>query len=171
MQLNSTGAKKLNIVLVEPEIPQNTGNIARTCAACGASLHLIEPLGFKVTDKNLKRAGLDYWHFLELNYYKNFEDFANKNQGELYFYSTKAPRKHTQPRYGDNVYLIFGKETAGLPEELLKANIEKTVRIPMLENIRSLNLSNSVAIGVYEVLRQWEFGGFQIQGKLAEYTE
>lgn len=171
MKLKSTGTKKLNVVLVEPEIPQNTGNIARTCAACGAALHLIEPLGFKVTDKNLKRAGLDYWHFLELHYYKNFEDFASKNQGDFYFYSTKAKKKHTDPSYGENVFLIFGKETAGLDEKLLLANIEKTVRIPMLENIRSLNLSNSVAIGVFEVLRQWEFGGFQIQGKLAEYTE
>lgn len=171
MKLNTNGTKKLNIVLVEPEIPQNTGNIARTCAATGASLHLIEPLGFKVTDKNLKRAGLDYWHFLDLKYYKSFEEFASTNSGEFYFYSTKAPNKYTQPHYGDNVYLIFGKETAGLPEELLKANIDKTVRIPMLENIRSLNLSNSVAIGVYEVLRQWEFGGFRVQGKLAEYTE
>ena len=171
MKSPSNGTKKLNIVLVEPEIPQNTGNIARTCAACGASLHLIEPLGFKVTDKNLKRAGLDYWHFLELKYYKSFEDFSSQNPGEYYFYSTKAPRKHTEPIYGDNVYLIFGKETACLDEELLKANLEKAVRIPMLENIRSLNLSNSVAIGVYEVLRQWEFGGFLVQGKLAEYHE
>lgn len=171
MKLNSNGTKKLNIVLVEPEIPQNTGNIARTCAAVGASLHLIEPLGFKVTDKNLKRAGLDYWHFLEIKYYKNFEEFAASNSGEFYFYSTKAPNNYTAPHYGDNVYLIFGKETAGLPEELLKANLDKTVRIPMLENIRSLNLSNSVAIGAYEVLRQWEFGGFLVQGKLAEYVE
>ncbi|MBE6689086.1 MAG: tRNA (uridine(34)/cytosine(34)/5-carboxymethylaminomethyluridine(34)-2'-O)-methyltransferase TrmL [Ruminococcaceae bacterium] len=173
MQLKSTGHKKLNVVLVEPEIPQNTGNIARTCAAVGASLHLIEPLGFKITDKNLKRAGLDYWHFLDIKYYKSFEDFASRNQGDFYFYSTKATMEHTAPCYkdNDNVYLIFGKETAGLPEELLKANIDKTVRIPMLENIRSLNLSNSVAIGVYEVLRQWSFSGFQIQGKLAEYSE
>lgn len=171
MQLKTTGKRKLNVVLVEPEIPQNTGNIARTCAAVGASLHLIEPLGFKITDKNLKRAGLDYWHFLDLKYYKSFEEFASQNQGEFYFYSTKAPAKHTQPNYGENVYLIFGKETAGLPEELLKTNLDKTVRIPMLENIRSLNLSNSVAIGVYEVLRQWNFSGFQIQGMLAQYSE
>ncbi len=157
---------KINIVLLEPEIPQNTGNISRTCAATGASLHLIEPLGFEITDAKLKRAGLDYWQYLDLHYYKNIEDFYEKNPGGNYFYfSTKAPRAYTEIEYPDNCYLFFGKETKGLPEELLEKNLEHCVRIPMLESLRSLNLSNSAAIAVYEVLRQKNFEGLIDAGK------
>lgn len=157
---------KINIVLLEPEIPQNTGNISRTCAATGASLHLIEPLGFEITDAKLKRAGLDYWQYLDLHYYKNIEDFYEKNPGGNYFYfSTKAPRAYTEIEYPDNCYLFFGKETKGLPEELLEKNLERCVRIPMLESLRSLNLSNSAAIAVYEVLRQKNFEGLTDAGK------
>lgn len=157
---------KINIVLHEPEIPQNTGNISRTCAATGASLHLIEPLGFEITDARLKRAGLDYWQYLDLHYYKNLEDFYEKNpDGVFYYFTTKAPRAYTEIEYPDNVYLIFGKETKGLPEPLLEKNLERCVRIPMLENLRSLNLSNSAAIAVYEVLRQKNFEGLTEFGK------
>ena len=141
---------KINIVLHEPEIPQNTGNIARTCAATGAALHLIRPLGFEIDDKKLKRAGLDYWH-----------------QGvSIYYFSTKAPRAYTEVTYEDEVYLMFGKETKGLPETLLAANKERCVRIPMRDGLRSLNLSNSAAIAVYEVLRQREFSGLREDGEL-----
>jgi len=158
--------KKLNIVLLEPEIPQNTGNIARTCAATGASLHMIEPFGFTITDAKLKRAGLDYWQYLNVHYYKNLAHFFEENKGGNFFYfSTKAPRSYTEISYPDNSYLFFGKETAGLPEALLKDNLDRCVRIPMLENLRSLNLSNSVAIAVYETLRQWNFEGFEQAGK------
>ena len=158
--------KKINIVLLEPEIPQNTGNISRTCAATGASLHLIEPLGFTITDAKLKRAGLDYWQYLDIHYYKNIEDFYSKNQGgSFYYFSTKAPRAYTEVEYPDNSYLIFGKETAGIPESILEKNLDKCVRIPMLEGLRSLNLSNSAAIAVYEVLRQWDFNGLSESGK------
>ena len=139
---------KINIVLLEPEIPQNTGNIARTCAATGSALHLIEPMGFTVTDAKLKRAGLDYWNKLDITYYKNIDDFYEKTAGGSYFYfSTKAPRCYTDIEYPDECYLIFGKESRGIPEEILKKNLDKCVRIPMLENLRSLNLSNSAAIG------------------------
>ena len=159
----------LHIVLHEPEIPQNTGNIARTCAATGASLHLIEPLGFTVTDAKLKRAGLDYWDKLDITYYKNLEDFYSRTAGGKYFYfSTKAPRAYTEIEYPDNCYLIFGKETKGLPEDVLKANLDTTVRIPMRQTLRSLNLSNSVAIAVYETLRQWDFDGLEEAGFLGE---
>lgn len=164
--------KTLNIVLIEPEIPQNTGNIARTCAATGARLHLVEPMGFKVDDKKLKRAGLDYWHLLDITYYKDTADFFEKNQGGNFFYfSTKATHKHTDVTYPDNTYLVFGKETKGLPEELLKENAEKCVRIPMINDssARSLNLSNSAAIGVYEVLRQWDYPELLCEGKLTKY--
>ena len=157
---------KINIVLLEPEIPQNTGNISRTCAATGTSLHLIEPLGFEITDAKLKRAGLDYWQYLDLHYYKSIEDFYEKTVGGHYFYfSTKAPRAYTEIEYPDNCYLIFGKETKGLPEELLEKNLDRCVRIPMLESLRSLNLSNSAAIAVYEVLRQKNFEGLCEFGK------
>ena len=161
----------LNIVLVEPEIPQNTGNIARTCAATGSRLHIIEPMGFKIDDKKLKRAGLDYWHLLDLTYYKNLDDFFSKNTGSFYFFSTKAKNTYDSINYPDNCYLFFGKETKGLPEELLKANPENCVRIPMLNDAsaRSLNLSNSVAVGVYEVLRQWNFGELLKEGKLTKF--
>ena len=158
----------LNIVLLEPEIPQNTGNIARTCAATGASLHLIEPMGFTVTDAKLKRAGLDYWNKLDITYYKNIEDFYERTKGGEYFYfSTKAPRCYTDITYPNPCYLIFGKESAGIPETILKKNLERTVRIPMRESLRSLNLSNSAAIAVYEVLRQRNFEGLEEQGFLS----
>ena len=158
----------LNIVLLEPEIPQNTGNIARTCAATGASLHLIEPMGFTVTDAKLKRAGLDYWDKLDITYYKDIEDFYERTKGGEYFYfSTKAPRCYTDIAYPNPCYLIFGKESAGIPETILKKNLERTVRIPMRESLRSLNLSNSAAIAVYEVLRQRHFEGLEEQGFLS----
>lgn len=157
--------KKINIVLHQPEIPQNTGNIARTCAATGAALHLIKPLGFEIDDKKLKRAGLDYWHLLDITYYESEEEFFEKNAGEaIYYFSTKAPRKHTDITYPERVFLMFGKETAGLPEELLAKNPDTCVRIPMLPNLRSLNLSNSAAVAVYEVLRQRDFDGLADAG-------
>lgn len=150
--------KPVNIVLLEPEIPQNTGNIARTCAATGAALHLIKPLGFAIDDRKLKRAGLDYWHELDITYYENLADFTAKNPGaEIYYFSTKAPRAYTEIAYPTPVFLMFGRETRGLPEELIEAHLDRTVRIPMRENLRSLNLSNSVAVGVYEVFRQHGF--------------
>lgn len=161
---------ELNIVLVEPEIPQNTGNIARTCAATGARLHIVEPMGFKIDDKKLKRAGLDYWYLLDITYYSNLNDFFEKNKdGNFYFFSTKAQNRYSDISYPDKSYLFFGKETAGLPEELLKANPERSVRIPMISDARSLNLSNSVAIGVYEVLRQWDFPKLLEHGQLTKY--
>lgn len=159
----------LNIVLVEPEIPQNTGNIARTCAATGAHLHIVEPMGFRIDDAKLKRAGLDYWHLLNITYYKNLEDFFDRNKdGNFFYFSTKARHIYSDIEYPDNSYLVFGKETAGLPEELLYENEEKCVRIPMINDssARSLNLSNSVAVGVYEVLRQWNFTDLLTEGKL-----
>ena len=162
----------LNIVLVEPQIPQNTGNIARTCAATGARLHLVEPMGFRVDNAKLKRAGLDYWHLLDITYYDNIDDFFEKNKdGNFFYFSTKATKIYSEVEYPDNSYLVFGKETAGLPEELLYANPEKCVRLPMINNsaARSLNLSNSVAIGVYEVLRQWKFPELLCKGKLTKF--
>lgn len=156
---------KLNIVLHEPEIPQNTGNIARTCAATGAALHLIRPLGFRIDDAKLKRAGLDYWHSLDIFYYDGFDEFfAAHPDAQFYCFSTKAPRPYTAVRYPDDCYLIFGKETRGLPEDFLRENYDRCVRIPMREGLRSLNLSNSAAIAVYEVLRQHEFDGL-LEGK------
>ncbi len=160
--------RRLHIVLVEPEIPQNTGNIARTCAATGAVLHLIEPLGFEISDRYLKRAGLDYWQYLKLYTYPNLEDFFEKNQGNFYFFTTKGKNNYSQVSYDGEVYLFFGKETRGLPESLIKENLSRAVRLPMKEKIRSLNLSNSVAIATYEVLRQWDFEGFQTEGFLSE---
>jgi len=159
----------INVVLIEPEIPQNTGNIARTCAAVGANLHLIEPMGFKIDDAKLKRAGLDYWHYLNITYYKNTNEFfeINKNQN-LYFFTTKAARLYSEMFYRDNPYLIFGKETAGIPEDILKRNLDFCVRIPMRDSLRSLNLSNAVAIGVYETLRQNNFDGLKFAGKFAD---
>ena len=160
---------KLNIVLVEPEIPQNTGNIARTCALTGARLHLVGPMGFKIDDKKLKRAGLDYWHLLDISYYDSLADFFSKNDGNFFYFSTKARHIHSDVSYPtENRYLVFGKETAGLPEELLLKNPESCVRIPMLNNpdARSLNLSNSVAIGVYECLRQWGYPDLLVKGEL-----
>lgn len=163
---------KLNVVLLEPEIPQNTGNISRTCAATGISLHMIEPFGFEITDAKLKRAGLDYWQYLDVHYYKNIEDFYEKNKdGNFYYFSTKAPKCYTEVSYPENSYLIFGKESAGIPEEILKNNLDKCVRIPMLEHIRSLNLSNSVAIAVYEALRQNSFEGLEDAGFMKVFCE
>ena len=159
----------LNIVLIEPEIPQNTGNIARTCAAVGARLHLVEPLGFKIDDAKLKRAGLDYWHYLDISYYKDTPDFFERNKNQnLYFFTTKAVKLYSEIRYGENPYLIFGKETAGIPEHILKRNLEFCVRIPMRDSLRSLNLSNAVAVGVYEVLRQHNFEGLKFEGKFGD---
>lgn len=162
--------KKINIVLHEPEIPQNTGNIARTCAATGASLHIIRPMGFEIDDKKLKRAGLDYWDKLDITYYDNYEDFLNKNpeaKTNTYYFTTKAPRAYAEiSPYPNSVFIMFGKETKGLPEEILYENREHCVRIPMRDTIRSLNLSNSVAIAVFEILRQWEFEGLREDGKL-----
>ncbi len=160
---------QINIVLVEPEIPQNTGNIARTCAVTGARLHLVRPLGFNIDDKKLKRAGLDYWHLLDITYYDGLDDFFSKNAGTFFYFSTKAQKRYSDVRYPDPAYLVFGKETRGLPEKLLYENPATTVRIPMLDEARSLNLSNSVAIGVYEVLRQWDFPALSCSGALREY--
>ena len=162
---------KINIVLHEPEIPQNTGNIARTCAATGASLHIIRPMGFTIDDKKLKRAGLDYWDKLDITYYDDLEDFYAKNENALvYYYTTKAPRAYTEiGHYPDSVYIMFGKESRGLPEELLYANKEFCVRIPMRDTLRSLNLSNSVAIAVYEILRCDNFEGLREDGALTKF--
>jgi tRNA (cytidine/uridine-2'-O-)-methyltransferase len=163
--------KDINIVLVEPEIPQNTGNIARTCAATGAALHLIRPLGFTIDDRKLKRAGLDYWDKLDITYYENLNDFFSKNpDAEFYCYTTKAQVCYTEIKYPKRVFLMFGKETKGLPEEFLYANPDRCVRIPMLDTLRSLNLSNSAAIAVYEVLRQRNFEGFRTDGNLTQYS-
>lgn len=158
---------EINIVLLEPEIPQNTGNISRTCAATGSSLHLIEPLGFQITDKQLKRAGLDYWQYLDIHYYKDLTDFYSKNtDGSFFYFTTKAAQSYTDVAYNGKVYLFFGKETKGLPEDLLLKNKDSCVRIPMLGELRSLNLSNSAAIAVYEVLRQRNFENLNLHGKL-----
>ena len=158
---------KLNIVLVEPEIPQNTGNIARTCAATGAALHLVRPMGFEPDDKKLKRAGLDYWHLLDITYYDDLNDFLEKTKGGKYFFfSTKGTHRHSDIEYPDNCYLVFGKETRGLPEHLLMQYPEQTLRIPMMDEARSLNLSNSAAIAVYEVLRQWDYPDLLNKGEL-----
>ena len=157
----------LNIVLIEPEIPQNTGNIARTCAAVGASLHLVEPMGFKVDDKKLKRAGLDYWHSLDITYYPNLDEFLRINEGqEMFFFSTKAQNCYTDIKYPKKVFLVFGKETRGLPESLIEKNLDRAVRLPMRESLRSLNLSNTAAVAVYEVLRQRNFEGLCTEGQL-----
>lgn len=144
----------INIVLHEPEIPQNTGNIARTCAVTGASLHLIEPLGFEIDSAKLKRAGLDYWDKLDVHRYKSIEEFFEKNEGEFFFFTTKTKKSFADVEYRGNVYLIFGKETKGLPKELIDKNPDRSVRIPMRSTLRCLNLSNSAAVAVYEVLRQ-----------------
>jgi len=157
----------VNIVLVEPEIPQNTGNIARTCAATGSALHLIKPLGFSVEDKYLKRAGLDYWNLLDIHYYETIEEFLlTAGSGELVLVSTKAQRTYSDFTYTDGCFLIFGKETKGLPEELLIKHPDSCVRIPMVAEARSLNLSNSAAIIAYEAYRQLNFSNMQRKGKL-----
>lgn len=161
---------KINIVMVEPEIAGNTGNVARTCAATGATLHLVGPMGFEIDDKHLKRAGLDYWHFLDIHYYENINEFFEKNKdGHFVYFTTKARSNHSDRSYPDNCYLLFGKETKGLPEELLIKNPERCARIPMATDIRSLNLSNSVAIAVYEVLRQWDYPALEGVGQLHNF--
>ena len=157
---------KLNIVLAEPQIPQNTGNISRTCAVTGASLHLIKPFGFEISDRHLKRAGLDYWDKLDIFYYENFNDFYEKNLGNFYYFTTKGINIHSEIKYPDSAYIIFGREDKGLPEELLRENISRTVRIPMRGELRSLNLSNSVAVAAYEILRQWGYPELETAGKL-----
>ena len=163
---------RLNIVLVEPQIPQNTGNISRTCAVTGAALHLVKPYGFEITDKKLKRAGLDYWDKLEIYEYENWDSFASSNEGAFYFFTTKGLNVHSEVSYPQdkNVFLIFGREDKGLPEELLYAHRDSCVRIPMRNELRSLNLSNSAAIAVYEVLRQWDYPDLGRQGKLTKYV-
>lgn len=162
---------KINIVLCEPEIPQNTGNIARTCAATGASLHLIRPLGFEIDNAKLKRAGLDYWDKLDITFYDGLDDFYAKHPDiTVYYFSTKAKHKYSDVAYPDDAWIMFGKETKGLPEELLYKNPDTCVRIPMRDQLRSLNLSNSVAIAVYEILRQRDFEGMQEIGELTKFT-
>lgn len=159
----------LNVVLLEPRIPQNTGNISRTCAVTGARLHLIKPFGFEISDKTLKRAGLDYWDKLDISYYENIDEFYEKNSGEYFYFTTKGLNVHSDIKYPDNAYLIFGREDKGIPEDILYQNKERCVRIPMRNSLRSLNLSNSVAIGVYEVLRQWNYPELASEGSLTEY--
>ncbi len=163
--------KNLNIVLVEPQIPQNTGNISRTCAVTGARLHLVRPFGFEITDKHLKRAGLDYWNELDITYYDSIADFFAKNpDGKFFYFTTKGRHIHSDMTYPDNCYLVFGREDAGLPEELLHDNPDSCLRIPMRPKLRSLNLSNSVAIAAYEVLRQWDYPELATEGQLTKYT-
>lgn len=162
---------RLNIVLVEPQIPQNTGNIARTCAATGARLHIVKPMGFTVDDKKLKRAGLDYWPLLDITYYENTDDFFEKNEGPFFYFTTKGRLIYSDVSYPDNAYLVFGREDAGLKEELLVKSPERCVRLPMIDNehARSLNLSNTVAVAAYEVLRQWDYPGLKTKGQLTKY--
>lgn len=161
----------MNIVLLEPEIPQNAGNIARTCAVTGSRLHLIKPLGFSVEDKYLKRAGLDYWQYLDITYYENFEDFKEKNpDARIIMATTKAKKVYTEIDYKEDDYIMFGKESAGIPEEILLDYKETSVRIPMAGTLRSLNLSNSVAIMVYEALRQQNFKGLETRGQLHRHV-
>ena len=158
---------KLNLVLLEPEIPQNTGNIARTCAATGATLHMIRPFGFKIDDAKLKRAGMDYWYHLDIRYYDGIEEFFEKNpECEFYLFTKKASKRHTDISYGDEVFFFFGRESVGLPEELLFKHAERCVRIPMRAGLRSLNQSNSAAIAAYEFLRQKDFIGLSDEGGL-----
>ena len=162
----------INIVLHEPEIPANTGNIGRTCCATGTRLHLIEPMGFKINDKMLKRAGLDYWDKLDVTVYDCLDDFFEKNPdavGNMYMATTKAKHKYSDVSFSKDAYIMFGKESAGIPEEILLNYEETSIRIPMLPHIRSLNLSNSVAIVAYEVLRHQGFKAFQMEGQLHHY--
>lgn len=159
-----------NIVLVEPEIPQNTGNIARTCAATGCDLHLVKPLGFEISDKYLKRAGLDYWHLVHVHIYENLEElFAKYPNGRFYYFTTKARKRHSDAEYKAGDFLVFGKETKGLDEELLLSHPDECVRIPMIGEARSLNLSNAAAVAVYESLRQNDFGRLETKGELHEH--
>lgn len=157
-----------NIVLVEPEIPQNTGNIVRTCAATGSRLHIVRPMGFEVTDKHLKRAGLDYWYLVDINYYDSIEEVMDKyyNGNNFYFFSTKSEKTHSDVQFKEGDFLVFGKETKGLPEDLLKKHYGECVRIPMIDESRSLNLSNSVCVGVYEALRQQGYENLKRKGEI-----
>ena len=160
----------INIVLHEPEIPANTGNIGRTCVAAGARLHLIEPLGFMLNEKAIKRAGMDYWKDLDVTTYLDYEDFLKKNPGaKIYYATTKAPRVYTEVDFEEDCYIMFGKESAGIPEEILVQNQETCIRIPMIGDIRSLNLSNSAAIVLYEALRQHGFDHMNLEGHLRNY--
>lgn len=161
---------KLNVVLVEPEIPQNAGNIARTCAVTGSALHMVRPLGFEVSDKYLKRAGLDYWNHVEIYYYDSIKELMDKyyKGDNFWFFSTKSKLVHSEAKYKDGDFLVFGKETKGLPEDLLKEHYDECVRIPMMGELRSLNLSNSVCVGVYEALRQDGFSGFKTEGEISQ---
>lgn len=161
---------KLNIVLFEPEIPFNTGAIGRTCVATGTRLHLIEPLGFKLNEKSVKRAGMDYWSKLDVTTYINYEDFMEKNpNAKIYMASTKATNVYSEVTYSEDCYIMFGKESGGIPEEILAHHKDQCIRIPMLEDIRSLNLSNSVSIVLYEALRQNKFSFMKLEGKLTKY--
>ena len=162
--------RTLNLVLIEPRIPQNAGNIARTCAATGARLHLVGPMGFEIDDKKLKRAGLDYWHLLDITVYQSSEEFFEKNAGPFFYFSTKARHIFSRIEYPDGAYLVFGREDKGLPEKLLFENEERCVRLPMLSEARSLNLSNSVAVAAYEVLRQWDYPSLSGEGRLRDYN-
>lgn len=160
----------INIVLHESEMPANTGNIGRTCVAAGARLHLIEPLGFHINEKMVKRAGLDYWDKLDVTVYDNYEDFLEKNPGaKIYMATTKAPHTYCDVRYEDDCYIMFGKESAGIPEDILVQHPDTAIRIPMIGDIRSLNLSNSVAIVLYEALRQHDFADMRLHGHLRNY--
>lgn len=160
----------MNIVLHQPEIPANTGNIGRTCVATGTRLHLIEPLGFRLNEKSIKRAGMDYWEHLDVTRYINFEDFLEKNPGaKIYMATTKGQHVYTEVNYEPDCYIMFGKESAGIPEEILVKNPDTCIRIPMLSEIRSLNLSNSVAVVLYEALRQNNFESMKLEGQLTKY--
>ena len=163
----------INIVLLEPQIPQNTGNVARTCAATGSRLHLVKPMGFTVDDKKLKRAGLDYWHLLDITYYESTREFFEKNSGEMFFFTTKGQKIYSDVTYPEDCYLVFGREDRGINEKILAANYDRCVRFPMLDDdaARSLNLSNSVAIAVYEALRQQGFGSLRTRGELTGREE
>lgn len=158
------------IVLVEPEIPQNAGNVARTCAVTGSKLIFVRPLGFEITDKHLKRAGLDYWQYLDISYYDSIKEVMDKfyTGDNFWFFSTKSKIIHSEAKFKDGDFLVFGKETKGLPEDLLKEHYDECVRIPMMGNLRSLNLSNSVCTGVYEALRQLGYPGFKTEGEIPE---
>ena len=154
--------KEVNIVLYSPEIPQNTGNISRTCAVTGAKLHIIKPIGFEISDRTLKRAGLDYWDKLDVTYYENYEEFFRQNGSEpIFFFSAHGKKSYAEIEYPNGVFLVFGRESVGLPKELIEENIDRCVRIPMRKTLRCLNLSNSVAIAVYEALRQGGFEGLE----------
>ena len=160
----------LNIVLFEPEIPANTGNIGRTCVATGTRLHLIEPLGFRLNEKSIKRAGMDYWEHLDVARYINFEEFLEKNpDAKIYMATTKGQHVYTEVNYEPDCYIMFGKESAGIPEEILVKHPDNCIRIPMLSEIRSLNLSNSVAVVLYEALRQNNFESMKLEGQLTKY--